>query len=207
MRIPAQRLKDSQTLTEALEERERAASADRSKHLEQVNELSGLLHEANEDPAQRLKDIQTLTGELRRLQLERERDSGAAHISESHRESFWKRAALRLRRRTRPDRPLVAIDVTPILPGSENGGVKALVTRTSERLRQKGTAQVRALTTPSNYATFSGFEEQGVVRLCTRSEWSLSGRREGPPLATYRPLGVGNATRPRRDLLFCPITI
>ena len=201
----AQRLNDIQTLTGALEERERVASADRSKHLEQVNELSGLLHEANADRAQGLNDIQTLTGALRRLQLERERDSDGAQFR------IAPRIVLEARRAPAPapDTSRTATSGDRRHPDSSwkrERRCEGVGPRTSERLRQNGAAQVRASTTPSNYATFSAFEEQGVVRFyldqsgpsavdAKARRWRRPDRSES---VTLRAHGV--------SLLFCPMS-
>jgi len=108
------------------------------------------------------------------------------------------------------ERPLVAIDVTPILPGSENGGAKGFVLALLEGFIQRGRHRYVLLTTPANHNSFAALERTGMTRLCVVDgvvpkaprkrflEWLRSRPRKGFGRGPLGGRGV--------DLLFCPMT-
>jgi glycosyltransferase involved in cell wall biosynthesis len=107
-------------------------------------------------------------------------------------------------------RPLVAIDVTPILSGSENGGAKGFVLALLEGFLQRGRHRYLLLTTPANHDNFAALERAGMTRLCVTDgvvpkaprkrflERLLGGPRNGFRQGSLGGRGV--------ELLFCPMT-
>ncbi len=162
------------------------ANADRVAWLDQVHtlatEVERLLAEAGEDRAARLALHQRTVEQVGELQvsqrhLEQMLETTREALMAAHAEldelrtrilaPHAQRAAFSLRRsKTAPERPLVAIDVTPILPGSENGGAKAFVLALIDGLARRRRHRYMLLTSSGNHASFAAFEQPGMERLC-----------------------------------------
>jgi glycosyltransferase involved in cell wall biosynthesis/2-polyprenyl-3-methyl-5-hydroxy-6-metoxy-1,4-benzoquinol methylase len=107
--------------------------------------------------------------------------------------------------------PLVAIDLTPILPGGENGGAKQLVLALLDGFSTKQRHQYLLLTSERNHEDFARYEQFGMRRLCVTG--GVSAQRDltfrlrriasrGLALAGAR----GRLGHEGVDLLFCPMT-
>jgi len=107
--------------------------------------------------------------------------------------------------------PLIAIDLTPILPGGENGGAKQLVMALLDGFSARRRHQYLLLTTERNHEDFARYEQLGMRRLCVTG--GVSAQRDltfrlrriasrGLALAGAR----GRLGHEGVDLLFCPMT-
>ena len=138
-----------------------------------------------------------------RAEVDRWRASASASVHTSPR-----RVAFGFRRQD-DSRPLVAVDVTPILPGSENGGAKGFVLVLLDGLLQRGRHRYVLLTTPSNHDTFAAFEHAGMRRLCLMGGAVPPAPRRGllERLGGGRRKSAGGSLGARGvELLFCPMT-
>jgi glycosyltransferase involved in cell wall biosynthesis/SAM-dependent methyltransferase len=194
------------------------ANADRAARLTQIQELERQLQEANADRAARLGLLQERAVSEQQLEqmLDTTREALMAVRAEFD-ELRTKTVAPRtprvalslLRHKTSPERPLVAVDVTPILPGSENGGAKAFVLELLQGFAKRGRHRYLILTTPVNHESFAAFEQTGMTRLClaeaaAQARWPrLGGRLQQEP---RRGAGTGPLHTRGADLLFCPMT-
>jgi glycosyltransferase involved in cell wall biosynthesis len=104
----------------------------------------------------------------------------------------------------------VAIDVTPILPGSENGGAKGFVLGLLEGFLQRGRHQYLLLTTPANHDSFADFERAGMTRLPlvdgSVPKAPKAGFRERLFRGTRKRIGPGPLASRGVELLLCPMT-
>ncbi len=107
--------------------------------------------------------------------------------------------------------PLVAIDLTPILPGGDNGGAKQLVMALVDGFRARRRHRYLLLTSEKNHDDFASCETESMRRLCVTG--GVSAQRDltfrlrrlasrGLALAGAR----GRLGHEGVDLLFCPMT-
>jgi glycosyltransferase involved in cell wall biosynthesis/2-polyprenyl-3-methyl-5-hydroxy-6-metoxy-1,4-benzoquinol methylase len=107
--------------------------------------------------------------------------------------------------------PLVAIDLTPILPGGDNGGAKQLVMALIDGFSTRQRHRYLLLTSERNHEDFARYEQPGMRRLCVTG--GVSAQRDltfrlrrlasrGLALAGAR----GRLGHEGVDLLFCPMT-
>ncbi|MCC6164904.1 MAG: glycosyltransferase [Acidobacteria bacterium] len=110
--------------------------------------------------------------------------------------------------------PLIAIDVTPILPGSENGGAKGFVLSLLDILAGAHAHRYLLLTSQANHESFAAYETIGMRRLCvdTRApdpmdRFGRAGRWLARGLRRVRvAAGHGRLVSEGVRLLFCPMT-
>jgi glycosyltransferase involved in cell wall biosynthesis/SAM-dependent methyltransferase len=219
----------------AMAERLTRAENDAAARLQNTLSLGAMLAEADADRKARLEQVQTLDALVHHILREREQEGvvkqqleqlfetardmlvAARAEIEARRTSAAGRpepeapgpARGRRRRKRPPERPLVAIDVTPVLPGSENGGAKRLVLALLDELAARGRHRYVLLTTPSNHDGFAGFERDGMKRSCLAGGAAGQVTGHGVLERLWRPRGR-RITRPLGaqgvKLLFCPMT-
>lgn len=177
-----------ETLTGLLAE----ANTDREARLRNANTLEALLQESRIDATARLEQVTQLQSWLVEARGECdaaraslvERDNELARVAEESRRllALLEQARVELanaeartdaaRTITRAGRtastraPLIAIDLTPILPGSENGGAKGLVLSLLDMLRSEPAYRYLLLTSRANHESFAQYEKAGMRRLC-----------------------------------------
>jgi glycosyltransferase involved in cell wall biosynthesis len=170
----------------------REANADREARLTQIHQLGALLHTATEDAAARLAHMHTFEQLL--AATTRQAEETRFELEQIRAEQSLAHVAARADRHDAARRPLVAIDVTPILPGSENGGAKGLVLALLEGFAQARRHRYLLLTSDHNHDSFAAFETPDMTlarRLFER------GRRIA---------GLGPLAQHGVDLLLCPMT-
>jgi len=111
-----------------------------------------------------------------------------------------------LRRKTSAEQPLVAIDVTPISAGSENGGAKIFVQQLLHGLAARRRHRYLLLTAPWNHESFAGFEAAGMTRLCLDAGNQNVGPLRARERFWSRRRRVGSLRERGVSLLFCPMT-
>jgi glycosyltransferase involved in cell wall biosynthesis len=226
------RLQNTLTLEATLAE----SNADRQARLDQVHTLDALLQEANVDRAARLDQIHTLDALVREIRLEREQQAVVnqqlEQVFETTRDMLVtaraeittlrarvaalpgpvprQPALARRRHKGPPERPLVAIDVTPVLPGSENGGAKGFVLALLDGFAARGRHRYVLLTTSVNHESFAAFEQRGMTRSCLTGpavgrapRQSVLGRLWPGPQNVQ---GRVSLRAQGAQLLFCPMT-
>ncbi len=216
---------------EALQALLATAQEDSAQRLAQVQQFEVWLSEANSDRAARLEQMHRLERALseRDASLSQARDEVAALLDllEQSRQLLAEsgRAATssgtfgaRLSRRLTPKpaplvpraRRVIAIDVTPILPGSENGGAKGLVLALLASLSAGREHHYLLLTSRANHESFAGFERGSMTRVCLASGEPRPGRLRRAVGALARRwrgvIGHGPLASRGVNLLFCPMT-
>jgi len=136
------------------------ALKDAADRLHNISVLEGLLHDSERDRAARLTHMQQYERMVNDLQQE---------LSSARRQLESLRTGPVSAVRNRPERgdvPFVAIDVTPILPGSENGGAKGLVLDLLDGFAAARRHRYLLLTSSRNHEYFAPYDAKGMSRLC-----------------------------------------
>ena len=172
-------------------------------------DLGIALHEAETDRALRMEQIETLSG---MVQHQQNRQSDLEELLRRVRSSrfTWALRHIGLWRwleqpsKNQP-RPHVAVDLTPLLPGAENGGAKILAIALVEYLARLAPAwQFTLLTRQSSHEELARLENRNIRRHLTLIESGnlINIARKQLAALSRRSL----LAHLEADLLFCPFT-
>ena len=214
------------------------ANVDRAARLEQVHQLEVWLNEAGE--ARDTQAQRATAAEVQAVALEASLTAREDALRQAHRQAAAMLALLEQSRTvlaetrrggeaalTGPRRPgpavsralpawptrrgLIAVDLTPVLPGSENGGAKGLVLALLDSLAARREYDYLLLTSARNHEAFASFERTGMTRFCLEAAGGTPPGRivRGLRKAWTRWRGITGHGRLRSrgvSLLFCPMT-